>query len=111
RDDPPVPTAEFAGVLRGRPGREVHAWLALDGANSAGAAVRGFVALVVAGRRYSIGWLLVHPAARRRGIGTALVDHAVAEAALLGAREVHADTLSDWPSAVAFWDRMAERHA
>jgi len=109
--DPPVPTAEFAGVLSGRPGREVHAWLALDRADSAGGPVRGFVALVVADRRYSIGWLLVDPATRRCGVGTALVDHAVAEAALLGACEVHAATLSRWPTAVAFWDRMAERHA
>lgn len=109
--EPPVPTATFRGVLEGRPGRDVLAWIACDESLPGDRGVRGFLALVVAPPRHSIGWLLVHPVARRRGVGTALVDRAVAEAALLGAREVHVETHTGWAAAVAFWNRMAIRHS
>ena len=101
--------------LNGRPGRAVHAWLAWPtGASTRAAAIGcvdngplGLVALVAAGEapqpRFSIAWLLVDPDARRRGIATALVAHAVGHAESLGATRVSAETLSSWPAAVGFW--------
>jgi ribosomal protein S18 acetylase RimI-like enzyme len=93
----------------------VHAWLAWPAATATIAATGsdadtgplGLVALVTAGvmpkQRFSIAWLLVHPAARRRGIATALVNHAVAHAESFGATEISAETLPSWPAAVGFW--------
>jgi ribosomal protein S18 acetylase RimI-like enzyme len=110
-----------AGVLAdlaGRPGRAVQAWLAWphaetgwagQGAPAAGRPARhalGLVTLVVVPAvppRASIGWLLVAPAARRRGVARALVAMAVAAAHAAGAERVTAETLPTWPAAAAFW--------
>lgn len=110
-----------AGVLAectGRPGRGVRAWLAWPPAARAEtaaappaaacstAAALGLVTLVVVPAtppRASIGWLLVHPAARRRGVAGALVAVAVDAARGAGAERVTADTLPTWPAAAAFW--------
>jgi GNAT superfamily N-acetyltransferase len=95
----------LAAEVTSRPGREVWAWIARERARESRPV--GFVALVRAGTlavpRWSIGWLVVDPAARRRGIGTALVATAVRFAGARGARVVHAETLDRWPAAVAFW--------
>ena len=110
----PAPAGLLA-ELTGRQGRAVHAWLAWPAGTAAIAATVnavdtvpiGLVALVAAGAmpqpRFTIAWLLVHPEARRRGIATALVAHAVAHAESLGATQVSAETLSSWPAAVGFW--------
>lgn len=122
--------------LTSREGRRVHGWLAWpvarelsiasltrDPASSVplaagGGAVStqyrgplGMVAVVDVGRqplvRASIAWLLVHPAARRHGVATALVHRALAEVGRLGGEFVSAETLPSWPAATAFWARVA----
>ena len=98
----------LAAEVTSRPGRELWAWIARE--RAAESRPMGFVALVRAGSlavpRWSIGWLVVDPAARRRGIGTALVASAVGFAGARGASVVHAETLDRWPAAVAFWAKV-----
>jgi len=120
RLDDPDHIASFspAGLLAeltGRPGRSVSAWLAWPTALGAddpldrthAGCPLGLVALVEAGStptlRFSIAWLLVHPRARRRGVGRALVARAVAHAQSRAATVVFAETRSSWPAATAFW--------
>jgi len=86
--------------------RRVVAWLALGGTAESGEAV-GLVTLVAsltaAGRRHSLGWLLVDAAHRREGIGRRLVAVACDHAWAIGAEQVWVETLAGWPAAVAFW--------
>ena len=63
----------------------------------------GVVALAHTPVGWSIPWLLVHPAARRRGVGRMLVNMAVAHAGSQGAIAVTAETLAAWGNAAAFW--------
>ncbi|MCE9630765.1 MAG: GNAT family N-acetyltransferase [Planctomycetia bacterium] len=95
--------AGLCGECTPRPGRNVLASLArIDDVDPA-----GMVTLTVAGqgeaRRFSIGWLVVAPAARRRGVATALVRHALAQAQVAGAAVVYVETLGTWADADAFW--------
>jgi ribosomal protein S18 acetylase RimI-like enzyme len=53
--------------------------------------------------RHSIGWLLVHPSARRRGLGRRLVTELLAVAAKRDVPDVWVETRSEWPAATAFW--------
>lgn len=113
-----VAPAGLVAELTSRPGRAVHVWLAWPSRSVTGGATAfgvadcplGIVALVVAGAcprpRFSIAWLLVHPEARRRGVATVLVAHAVAHAESLGGTQVFAETLASWPAAVGFWRRV-----
>jgi len=94
--------------LTSRPGRQVEGWLATGGGpDAAGEQTLGLISLVAcrsaAGIRHSIGWLVVHPAARRLGVGGALVAHACYRAAQLAAETLWVETRSDWPEAIAFW--------
>ena len=106
--------AGLAAELTSRPGREAWAWIARTDAPESRPV--GLVTLVHVGSphgpRWSIGWLVVDRASRRRGIGTALVATAVRFAGARGASVVHAETLDRWPGAVAFWrtSRLAAVH-
>lgn len=94
-------------AIASRPGRIVSAFLAWNA--TGGGAATGLVAVVTTGssrRRHSIGWLLVAPFARRRGVGTSLVHAAVDEVRSAGGTEVWVDTHADWPDAIAFWHRL-----
>jgi GNAT superfamily N-acetyltransferase len=107
-----APNADgFLGELAGRAGREITVWLARghrpDVAGDSGAART--VGLVSLGRTrggWSIPWLLVHPDARRHGVGRRLVAQAVEHARALGAGQVTAESLASWPEAVAFWQAV-----
>ena len=98
----PLRPAGVLADLQSRPGRSVRAWIAES--TAAGDAL-GFASLVTVGRepRWSIGWLLVRPDARLRGIGRALVTRALHDARAAGAREVWVETGARWPEAIAFW--------
>lgn len=105
----PVPAgggllAEFAS----RPGRMVEAWIATRPESGAGRPrIAGVVSLVTClrptGPRHSIGWLLVHPADRRQGVGRMLVAHACRRALEAGAQTVWAESRGDWAEAITFW--------
>ncbi|MEX0668920.1 MAG: GNAT family N-acetyltransferase [Pirellulales bacterium] len=101
--------AGLLGECTSRPDRNVSAWLArADTIDPAGLVT---LTVVTAGvkRRFSIGWLLVAPAARRRGVATALACRALVQAQAAGASEVHVETLESWTDADAFWQNLAAR--
>lgn len=99
--------------LQSRRGRAVNCWLARPRPAvdiTPVAMPSGLVTLVEshdrAGRvRWSIGWLIVHPAARRQGLGRGLVAVAVRHAREAGADMVWVETSVAWPSA-RFWQAV-----
>lgn len=105
---PAIRDAGLLGELQSRPGRRVEAWLATaEGDPSPPGGCLGLVTLVEATSGWSIGWLLVHPAERRRGLARGLVSIAAAAAGGRGAEAISAETLSHWPAASAFWQGLA----
>jgi ribosomal protein S18 acetylase RimI-like enzyme len=98
--------------LSGRPGREVEAWAALSSSTSS-AHVLGLATLVTStgksGLRRSIAWLLVHPTARRQGIGRVLVETICHEVSNRDQPEIWVECHTKWQSAMAFWRSMGFR--
>lgn len=103
--------AGLVAELAGRAGREVEAWLAVDGSTGRERAL-GVVTLVTcwnvstpgpACPRHSLGWLVVHPTTRRHGLGRLLVTRACERARELGADRVWVEVGQEWSAAVAFW--------
>ncbi|MFM8890118.1 MAG: GNAT family N-acetyltransferase [Planctomycetia bacterium] len=110
--------------LADRPGRRIRAWVArlTAGNQTAGdqtaaepetapATDVGLLILVETGgpprSRFSVAWLLVDPAVRRRGVALALVGEAVRHVRSLGGTAVEAETLAGWSAAAAFWRCLA----
>jgi [ribosomal protein S18]-alanine N-acetyltransferase len=93
--------------------RTMRAFLRLPGAEclvaEADGAIRGFILTDCYGPAGHIITLDVAPAARRRKIGTALVEAAHASLAGRGAREVELETSTANEIAVAFWQRHGYR--
>lgn len=105
---PRIRPAGLINETMSRPGRCVETWLAWGAlAEEDNATPVGLVTLVRAYRgdqtRHSIGWLLVHPDARRRGLGRMLVATALAAADCQAAREVWVETKAHWTAAIRFW--------
>lgn len=104
-----TPQPRGAGLLaelRTTADRQVAAWLAFHPPGPLAPAA-GLVTLVTCGTtprlRHSISWLLVDPAARRRGIGRLLVEQACRHAWARAADRVWVESCSDWSEAIAFW--------
>ena len=103
----PQPRGEgLLAELRTTADRQVAAWLAFHPPGPLAPAA-GLVTLVTSGAtprlRQSISWLLVDPAARRRGIGRLLVEQALRHAWARAADRVWVESRSDWTAAIAFW--------
>lgn len=109
RSGGPCPTA--AGLCQDaadHPTRRVRAWMATRTDDGTPVGLVTLVTAVVGPRpRHSIGWLLVRPDARRRGVATALVRTAADAVAEAGGDALFAETLARWPEATAFWRRLA----
>lgn len=86
--------------------RRVAAWLAVADPGPSSLPL-GLVTLVTSGpaalQRHSIAWLLVHPDARRTGVGRLLAEQACRRAWQAAAARVWVECLSDWTEAMAFW--------
>jgi GNAT superfamily N-acetyltransferase len=103
--------AGILAALESSAGRSVVTWTAEARPADAASGPVGLISLVTtAGRhaaeRHTIGWLLVHPLARRQGVGRMLVMAAVAAARAAGAREVWIEVHPGWTDAWPFWQSM-----
>lgn len=102
----PVPRAEgLAAEWGSRPGREVVVWVAVPADDPA--TCLGLATLVITVGGFSVGWLLVDPVARRRGVGRALVAAAAGEVSRRGGTAFAAHTSTAWPAAAGFWRSVA----
>jgi len=108
-DAGPQPRAAgLVAELASRTGRRVEAWLAVCDSDGDDRTL-GLVTLVesqACAARHSLGWLLVHPGARRRGVGRLLVTEACQRVRQLGGDRVWVEVRREWSGAVAFWRAM-----
>lgn len=108
---PRLSPAGLLAELASRDGRSSVGFLARSAAAGPDADPVGLALVIEAsgtrGRRFSLAWLLVHPAARRQGVAKALLSHSLAHVRSRGGKECSVETLSSWPDAVAFWRRVA----
>lgn len=111
RAGPRVSLAGLRAELAGRAGRTAAGFVARSSVAGPDAEFVGLAVVIEAigaqGPRFSLAWLLVHPASRRAGVASALLEHALAHARSRGGETLCVETLSAWPDAVAFWGRMA----
>jgi GNAT superfamily N-acetyltransferase len=106
----PGPQISLAGLraeLAGREGRAAFGFAARSAAVGRDADIVGFAVVIEAvggrERRYSLAWLLVHPAVRRQGVAMALLAEACGHVRSRGGTQICVETLDAWPNAVAFW--------
>jgi len=59
--------------------------------------------------RHAIGWLLVHPQARRQGVGRMLAAAAIDAAHAAAAREIWIEVHPGWTGTWSFWQSMGFR--
>lgn len=90
----PVERSFRAELRQERPGMEVAYFAADDGGAFAG--YLGIALLVGDNPHLAMAELMVHPDHRRRGIGTALLDHFAAYASERGRTDLVAGTLTTW---------------
>ena len=106
--------AGILASLQDSAGRTVTVWTAETLPQHDAAAPLGLISLVTTSgprgiSRHTIGWLLVHPAARRRGVGRMLAAAAIDAARAAAAREVWIEVHPGWTGAWAFWQSIGFR--
>ena len=108
---PRLSPAGLRAELASRDGRTGVGFLARSAVAGPDADAVGLALVIEArgarGRRFSLAWLLIHPAFRRQRVASALVSHSLAYVRSRGGTECSVETLGSWPDAVAFWARMA----
>lgn len=104
---PTVPGLE--AELSGRRNREIAGWVAVPDSVDDGS-VLGLATLATSrgkvGCRQSIAWLLVHPSARRQGLGRALVETIFHETWNRDQPEIWIECHTAWRDAIEFWKRI-----
>jgi ribosomal-protein-alanine N-acetyltransferase len=111
RDDPQAPRwseDDLAGLIRavsGNPRKTRAAWVAEDGPAMVGFAVAAALSIPEAPAECELEFVLVAPQARRRGIGTALMETVLAWARDLGAKEIWLEVRKSNVHAVRLYER------
>jgi ribosomal protein S18 acetylase RimI-like enzyme len=101
--DEPMTVEVLGGFLR-----RGHAWVAVDPDDAGGAPAAYLVAEPVDGGLH-VEQVSVHPRAARRGIGSALLDHAAAAAAADGLAALTLTTFTEVPWNAPYYERLGFR--